>query len=308
MDKLTARILFELDRNARSSATAIGKNVRSPEETVRYRIRQLIEDGTIKQTFAIVNAPMIGFSHYKIMLKFMSAREEDIIAVMGKICVLPSVRWVARYDGAFDLGIGLRVRGDAELVSVWNELLNLCKRLVVNWRLSLNSEVRYLSRDYLIGKRERSKEGVRLIRYGVPPVAIDSVDTSILTELAKDARATTVTIAESLAQGPLQKVLSVDAVQNRLRKLEKQNVILGYGIHLGTDIPNLCHYKILLNLSDLSPRNLSSRKSSGLKSRERFLSWSELLACREKWTVSRFWPISSSARCLLRCPKTRRLD
>lgn len=70
LDAYDKKILFELDINARMSASKIAKKIKIPKETVNYRIKRLEKEGWINRLYTIFNASLFGYSYYRIFLKF----------------------------------------------------------------------------------------------------------------------------------------------------------------------------------------------------------------------------------------------
>ena len=55
LDLLDRKILYELDRNSRRSASEIAKKVRVHRNVVNFRINRLIEKGIIREFVTIIN-------------------------------------------------------------------------------------------------------------------------------------------------------------------------------------------------------------------------------------------------------------
>ena len=76
MDKKDKQILYYLDQNARMSYTQIAKLTKVTQETVRYRVNNLIKQGIIDGFITIINQPKLGITPYQIMLKLQNTDEE----------------------------------------------------------------------------------------------------------------------------------------------------------------------------------------------------------------------------------------
>ena len=74
---------------------------------------------------------------------------------------------------------------------------------------------------------------------------MDEINKKILLELGKDARTSSVDIANKLN-------LSADAIYNRIKKLEDSGVIQNYNIVPNEENYPFTHYKILMSLHNLN--------------------------------------------------------
>src|SRR3990167_8777568 len=76
MDNYDKKIMFELDINARASASSIAKKIRLPKETVNFRIKRLLKNKYIKYFYTIINASRFGYQYYRIFFKFNKITHE----------------------------------------------------------------------------------------------------------------------------------------------------------------------------------------------------------------------------------------
>ena len=251
-EKASRQLLFELDRNARASYAELGRNLRIPAETVRYRMNALIEAGVIEKFYCIVSMGMLGYSLFKIFLKLESANERNIEEIVRFLNQQKTVVWVVRFDGYFEIGITLRGESLGDISETLDELHERYGQFVAKRSFCANISSEYLPRSYLIGKAKKleRKSGYTV---GSKLRPIDEIDRSILEQLGIDCRLSAADLAEGLQRDrKIRAPISREAVLLRLKRLERDRVIQAYSVVLNHEKLNQLHYKTLIRLGSCS--------------------------------------------------------
>src|SRR3989338_6485913 len=103
IDKLDRRILFLLQKDARISFSQIGKNLHLSKQAIKNRVERLERLEVIKQYFALIDIYQMGYTYYRLDLRFQNignAREHEII---NDILKLPKLLWLAELHGIWDI-------------------------------------------------------------------------------------------------------------------------------------------------------------------------------------------------------------
>lgn len=250
MDKKDRILVYELTRNARQSFSQLAKSSQISQETVRYRINKLIGDGTVKKFILLANTRLLGYSFYQVFLKLQNARESDHAEIIEYLQKNNCMAWVANLEGRFDIAFIVVVKDQAQLQGVVDEIYRQFGQKVMQKALSFQLSAEFFPRDYLIDSLRHTKK-TEVYRPTQKMIDIDHKDMQICLELSQNARASFVDIGTKLK-------LSADAIAQRVRRMEKEGLITGYTIDLNNDKANILHYKILLRLNTLSPREISS--------------------------------------------------
>ena len=103
LDAYDKKILFELDINARTSASKIAKKLKLPKETVNYRIKRLEKDGWINRLYTIFNASLFGYSYYRVFLKFNKLTASTETEIIDYITSDPTCANLRVLEGQYDL-------------------------------------------------------------------------------------------------------------------------------------------------------------------------------------------------------------
>lgn len=247
LDSTAHRLLFALDCNSRQSYASLARNLRIPEETVRYRYRRLTQDNIIGGCYPVIDVGQLGVSVHKVMLRLTNIDEQGIRSVADYIAVLPEANWVCTFDGSYQLGFTLFVE---RLRSVFDCISDLRKRFpgqISELAYAVNIQAEFFPRSYLNPKRkERKAASYQLYPPGKAMASLDAQDWSILRGLSSDARIPVSRIAEELHYTP-------EAVARRIKKLEQSGVITGYRLNLSNESLGNLNYYILLYLRSTTP-------------------------------------------------------
>ncbi len=244
MNNKDKKILYELDKNARASYSQIAKATKISQETVRYRINQLVKEGIIQKFLTILNTTKLGNSYYQVMLKLQNVNETRKNNIIKFLKENNKVAWIGNLEGNYDIAFIIYVKNQIELQILIKELYEKFSKYIMKKILSINLYAEFFPRDYLIDKKRTTNKRASYKSYE-KSITLDKTDSEICSLLGKDARFSSVDIAEKINISP-------DAILQRLKKLKKEEIILGYNIVLDQEKMNQSHYKILLYLTNVS--------------------------------------------------------
>src|SRR3989338_3478074 len=103
LDLKDRKILYQLDINARQSASEIGKQVGLSKQVTAYRINKLLETGVIQKFYAVYDTSKLGFTTYKIFLRLQNTNVEKQKEIIEYINNQKNVQFFITADGMFDL-------------------------------------------------------------------------------------------------------------------------------------------------------------------------------------------------------------
>lgn len=249
--QLDRKILFELDKNSRSSYAELGRTLRTPPETIRYRINLMVEGGIIEKFYCVVSMGMLGYSLYKIFLKTESAPERTIEELISFALTKPCVVWAVRFDGAFDIGLTLRSEGLKEISETLDAILENFGQYVAKRSFCANIASEYLPRSYLVNKKRTFQQSRGYAIGSMPLRKVDEIDLSLIEQLGTDCRKNAADLAQGIKDDPaVLHPISREGVILRLSRLEKDRLIQGYTVVINHDRIGQLHYKTLLLLNN----------------------------------------------------------
>jgi Lrp/AsnC family leucine-responsive transcriptional regulator len=241
IDRYDNSILWNLDIDSRKSFSEIAKSVRLSKQSVKARIRKMEESGLIKGYRMIGNLSRLGFSYYRLHIKFIGA---DVKSIAEKMSGNARVNWVARCEGRYDLLVGILGKDEMDVEKTVNELLSPYSGQILDYDFVTVTKVAFFNRGYWIGKKE---EGMSFMVGPIKrePEKIDDKDRDILSGLSGNARTSLKDLAKSVGLTP-------EAVSYRVRRFEKSGLIAKYFLLLDHKKVQTQLYKALVYLKPLN--------------------------------------------------------
>ena len=236
LDRLDMKILYELDRNSRQSASKIAKKCRVHRNVVNFRIDRFVKRGIIRQFIAMMSPAAMGLTPYRFYIKFHKNLEMDDI-----VRSFP-VYWAAKVSGQWDYVLGVLAKSTIDAQNLKLKLLEHIGKDVALIHTSVLVEAPHYHRKYL-GGEAKSKYLMAAIKQ-----SLDQTDAKILHILALQARKSAVEIAEELN-------LSAKTIANRIRRLEK-GTIYDYRIALNLEKIGYKYFKCLISLEKANVNEL----------------------------------------------------
>ena len=247
LDIKDKKILYQLDINARQSASEIGKKVGLSKQVVAYRINRLIETGVIQKFYAVYDTSKLGYTTYKIFLRLQNVDLQKQNEIIEYIKNHQNVQFFVSCDGMFDLVFNVLTKTALELYDLIKELENKYGNYIAEKELIIMIFSSFFFRDYLVGKL--SEQIRKPMYFGSRPeeIEIDNINKRILHYLGIDGRMPITEIANKIEISP-------DAVAARIKKLEKAQIIHNYILLPNFSLLNQISYKILFSLHNLTQK------------------------------------------------------
>ncbi len=245
LDVKDRKILYELDINSRQSNSEIAKKVGLSKQVVGFRIKRLIKEKLISFFYSVIDISKLGFAVHKNFLRLQNldrGKEKELIDFLVNH---PNVVWVASCDGKYDIAFGTWARDMAFLDKTITELNKKFGEYIAERQIATIIRGDYFIRDYLISREKPSPYRDSFFGAVPAPVKMDKQDWEILVLLGANSRITAVDISNKVK-------LSVDALAERVKKLEKSGVIKHYNIVPNESKYPYLHYKVLIGFRNIS--------------------------------------------------------
>lgn len=246
LDAIDRKILFELDKNARIPTSKLAKIVRKSREAVKYRIAQLEKKGIIEKYITSINPNKLGYEIYKIYLQLENIPEERE-RFYNYLKNNDRVYWMGICDGVWDCIFAIYAKDPAEFYEIKNTIVSEFKHLIIKKETGTLVDVHQYPKKFLTGE---IAEPV-VFAGDVIENKIDELDQKIMGIIVNDARLPTTEIAKKANS-------TVEIVINRIRKMEKNGIILGYRISIDLNKLGLEFFKAIIYLKSLSKKEEDS--------------------------------------------------
>lgn len=254
IDNIDKRILFELERNARIPDVKLAKIVKKSKDAVRYRIRKLEKSGIIKGYKTWIDMTKLGYRAESIYLTLLNLpkRKEQLIK---EIINDKRTYWIGVAEGVWNIGITYFVKNNHELFEIKNHLLSKYDDLVIDMHVTSLVSVSVHEKIFLV----KEKSSLITFTEDQENIDIDELSKKILGHLYRNSKANIVYIAEKCGT-------SIDVVRGRMRKMEKNGVIIRYTIDLDYRKIGYEFYKTFIYLKKYSKERINQIMSYAEKS------------------------------------------
>lgn len=250
LDLNDKKILFELDVDSRQSFSVIGKKTRLSKEVVTYRVNRLIKDGIIKNFYTRIDTSKLGKILFRTFLRTYNLtpeREKDLI---NYLINFKNVGWCVTVDGNWNINFIYWADSINDFSNFWKSFMGKYGEFVENKWISIFDKYTQYPKAFILNdsKYENLSE---FICGGNEKLKLNEIDLKILKLLSENSRLQTINIAKKLK-------ISTQTITQRIKKLKKEKIIIGFGITLDLNKIHYNYFKIHLNFKNFSQKRVES--------------------------------------------------
>lgn len=240
LDKFDNRLLYELDKDSTISLKDLSKKIGRTKQFIHFRIKKLESDGIIEGYNAIVDMSKLGYFTFRLYLDFQDFVNEDEKSFVDFLKrEIPQVWTMTRMHGKWDYAIFVGVKNIKEFHEIWDNILLNIKEKIKKYNVSLYSPIFNFNRKIFLDKTDQIVQR----RYGDGEKEdLDEFDISLIHTYAVNVRQSYLELANKFK-------VSHDKIKERIEKLEKKQVIVGYTIGLNLSKLGFQGYRVDLELN-----------------------------------------------------------
>lgn len=231
-------LLEALQNNARMHWSDLGKKTRMLRETAYYRVSQLEKQGVIKQYTTFIDVSKDGLEIYSVFMNLNVGEQHTRESIIETIVLNPYVTWVATLGSCYDVVFAVQARGAKQFKDIY-------AKLTTAFREHIQEE--HFSQRVSLVSYSQGTQGKRNIRSEETNVHIDDVDRKLLQLLATNSRMSLIELGTKIGK-------PFTTIQTRLKKLEAQKIISGYGIAVDYAKLGKLVFQVLLTTAALADR------------------------------------------------------
>jgi len=242
LDKRNLKILEILDFNARVTYADIAKKVKISKQAVEQRIKKLERKKIISSYYLLVDISKLGYSAHRIALKLQNTSQEKQKEITNYLMTQKNIGWLFELGGKWDLAITIYSKNLIDLEEISKKLTHKFSQYIKEKSISTILYFYNFPNKFLFNSKENKK-----IKIGGDLIKnkIDKIDSNILLELSKNSRQSILKISEKLKQNP-------KTILYRIKRLEKNKIIVGYRADINTKLLEYDQYKIFLYLKNIT--------------------------------------------------------
>jgi DNA-binding Lrp family transcriptional regulator len=242
VDLKDRKILYHLDLNSRQSFSQIGKKVGLSKDVVAYRVKKLLEEGIIKNFYAVIDTAKLGYYSFRFYFSYQNMTpviKEEIIDYFLKNKHTETIHSAV---GNYNLVVFVVVKNFPDVYSVWNDALNKFRNYFSKKVFSAYFQETYYGYYFLIDKKiKNDTDRIKVQQWHADGniIKIDDLDYQILKLVSKNARTSTIDIAKQLNSAAI-------TINDRIKKLMKLGVLVGFRVNI--DFPKLGYYNFKVDI------------------------------------------------------------
>lgn len=214
------QILMELERNARTPLTKIGKKIRMSQQRISYALDSLIKSKVIGGFFTLIDYAKLDILNFRVYFKVSYTNPEEFAELIESLTKEPSVSWIATCGGRYDLLCTFFASNPSNFNKTLKDIMRKFPNQLENYTVLTTIVIRNFGRKYLFSDTTYIPKQI-IIGGDRPVEPIDSTDLNILGLISENARMSAVEIGTKLE-------ITAKTVIERIKKLRKRKIIKGF--------------------------------------------------------------------------------
>ncbi len=249
MDIRDSRILAELDTNPKIPVSQLARKMRISQQVADYRIKRLQQEGIITGFHTVINPLAIGFRLFRISIWFSKISSELRTVVLAHIQKQEGVAWAGFTNSHWDLIIDFYAKKSRDAESFIKRLIGTFK--TIN-RYEINELRSVIEKNYsYLSKRTKA------ISIEEKEFVIDELSHHILRHISTNCRISLVDIYKKTK-------ISIPTIRERIKRMEKQEIIGGYRLFIDPRKLLRESYKIFFSLENQALNDIDAIRNFGL--------------------------------------------
>lgn len=241
LDTYDKKLLYELDRKSNISVSKLGKKLRRSRQFIIYRLKRLEEEGLITGYNAIVDMSTLGYFTFRVYFKTQQMTDEQGKAFVKHVKENLSQVWtITTMHGDWDFALFLGVKKISEFHEIWGSIMQQYKQYIKNYNVAVYAPIYNFNRTFFMDKEQKEQPLTRIYGQGTKQ-EIDELDWQIIEAYASNVRISSLALAKKLS-------VTADTIRNRIKKLEKRQIICGYKLGLDLNKIGYAGYRVDLEL------------------------------------------------------------
>jgi DNA-binding Lrp family transcriptional regulator len=238
LDIYDKRILFELDKNARITTSDLAKKIRKSKQFVDYRIKKLEQEKIILGYTTVIDYSKLGYTSIRVYLKFHNLSPEKQQKLENELIEDKEVWWLVTLEGLWNVGYAMNVKNILDFYAYWDKIMKKYRKFISKSSVVLYTHIKQYPKSYILEK-ENIDSGT-LVGASKEIIKISKFDNQLLKLISDKARLPLIEIASSLKT-------SHQVIRNHLKKLEQEQIILGYRALIDVSFLGYRYYKSYIN-------------------------------------------------------------
>lgn len=241
IDKIDKLILNELRKDSKRSFRKMAKRISISPQKLHFRVQRLIDNKAITGFPAIIDYAKLGYLNHGALIQLARLSDKEKQGFLSYLISMPEIVFLANCAGNSDLILSAITKSSVEFVEIFRKIEEKSPNYIRNFESSLYLGINFFARFY-----EHDEETMPIFYGGKPSMIIlDDIDKKLLSLLSQNCRLSTVELALKLS-------LSSDTVKERIKKLEKSGIIIGYTVSIENKVIGFENYEVMVKLQNMT--------------------------------------------------------
>jgi Lrp/AsnC family transcriptional regulator, leucine-responsive regulatory protein len=247
LDKKYFRMLAELDYNARIPLAVLAKNTGISPQLAKYRLNKLTESGVIKGFIALIDLPRLGYYSYRLYLRLQRVTPSDYPKIIDFLKSEVLSQWVTSTSGRWDMEIILAAKSPVDFSNTLRKIKGELGERLKSYSVSPSTFNYHFKRTYLTGDARETPESF-IYGFEYEPYELDETDIRLLELLSENARLSNRELGQTIG-------MSDGAVKERIRRLEKDGILVAYRSVIDLEKTGRKLYKAIISAKSLGEKD-----------------------------------------------------
>lgn len=247
LDVKDKKILSKLEDDCRMPLSALSKEVGLSREVVNYRIKQLESKKIIESYVLTIDFVRLGLMFCRMFYRFSHVSNEIEKAMIEYARKNPYVAWMALGDGDMNLALVYIANNLNILEDYYYDFLLKYGGYLKNSLMSIAFRIFNFKHTYLHGDPNRVPVVIGANKDVIP---LEKGDYKVLLELMNDPKINILDLGKKVE-------MSTKTVNNKIKFLTENKIILGFRVKINTRVLGLEHHKVYLFLENMTREKLN---------------------------------------------------
>lgn len=250
LDILDKKIIYELEKDASQTVASIAKKLRRSKEMINFRIHRLEKEKIILGSSAIVDMAKLGYFTFRIYIKWQNITEEQKKQFYEEVKIKENVWTTTVLHGKWDFAffIGVKSTDSIQLFhKIWTDIQLKYKEKIAESKIAIYAPIHNFNKKFYIDFDMNMETIERIYGNGVP-IEFDELDEKIIQNYASNIKIPLTKIAQQLG-------VTSETIRQRIHKMEKNNIIVGYKINLNLQKMDYQGYRVDFLLNSVARNN-----------------------------------------------------
>ncbi|MBS3158168.1 Lrp/AsnC family transcriptional regulator, partial [Candidatus Woesearchaeota archaeon] len=122
LDEKDLQLLYFLSNNSTLQLKQLATNLNISSDTIKYRIKKLINQNLILGFLPIINISMLGYHTYGILIQLNHLAFQEKDKILRHLAMHPDVFFCLKTAGQYDITLNVSIRNNLHLYRFINDL------------------------------------------------------------------------------------------------------------------------------------------------------------------------------------------